>query len=285
MSDRELGWFNDFFPEPGSIAVLVKPERFQPTRFGFLLRNASGQMERDAQERAVILPLQGQTAEPENRPLASIPAPQIEHKDVPDKAPVAHPLEGGHSSKAVPAPTPVESGTAEAVPAAVPTAPVAPARVPVREASSGAESLVGMESAPALRPRYQTLAQKTPSPFGVQSALVLLAAALLGCVAGYWAYLQLPSPVIPVSIRERDRQLIVEWPSAQTSGVGYAAIQVNDGELVSLTQLQKASGQAVISVPNGDVKIGLVAKHWLRDSRGIVRYLRSAKPDPAVTVH
>ena len=96
ISDRELGWFDEFFSEPGSIAVLVKPERFQPTRFGFLLRNASGQMERDAQEHAIILPLQGQTGESEKRPVPSVPAPRSEDKE-PPAAPEGPPVAGGES--------------------------------------------------------------------------------------------------------------------------------------------------------------------------------------------
>jgi hypothetical protein len=105
-------------------------------------------------------------------------------------------------------------------------------------------------------------------------------AALLGCLAGYWAYLQLPSPVIPVSVREQRGQLVVEWPSAQTENVDYAALQINDGQWISLSTQEKTTGRAVVTVPSGDVKIDLVAKHWLRDSRGIVRYIRTPRAAP-----
>ena len=37
----------------------MKPERFQPTLFGFLVRGADGKMPRDASQDAVILPLPG----------------------------------------------------------------------------------------------------------------------------------------------------------------------------------------------------------------------------------
>ncbi|HEX4169414.1 MAG TPA: hypothetical protein VHZ55_28465, partial [Bryobacteraceae bacterium] len=36
MNDREVQWFGELFPNPGSLTLLVKPERFQPTQFGFL---------------------------------------------------------------------------------------------------------------------------------------------------------------------------------------------------------------------------------------------------------
>jgi hypothetical protein len=80
--------------------------------------------------------------------------------------------------------------------------------------------------------------------------------------------------VIPVSVREQTGRLIVEWPSALTEKVDYAALQVNDGQWVTLSPQEKTAGHAVVAAPPGDVKIDLLAKHWLRDSRGIVRYLR-----------
>jgi hypothetical protein len=106
----------------------------------------------------------------------------------------------------------------------------------------------------------------------------LVLAAVFGCLAGYWAYLQLPSPVIPVSVREQNGQLVVEWPANQTAGVDYAAIQINDGPWLTLSPEQKTEGRAIVTPPPGDLKIDLVAKHWLRDSRGIVRYLRTPRP-------
>ncbi len=105
-------------------------------------------------------------------------------------------------------------------------------------------------------------------------------AAVLGCLVGYWAYLQLPSPVIPVSVREQHGQLVVEWPSALTENVDYAALQINDGQWMALSSVEKTAGRAVVTVPSGDVKIDLLAKHWLRDSRGIVRYIRTPRSVP-----
>ena len=82
------------------------------------------------------------------------------------------------------------------------------------------------------------------SGFGLKSAVILILAAALGCIAGYWAYLQLPSPVIPVSVREQRDQLVVEWPSAQTVNVDYAALQVNDGQWMALSSREKTAGHA-----------------------------------------
>ncbi|HMF77309.1 MAG TPA: hypothetical protein VK604_16740, partial [Bryobacteraceae bacterium] len=59
LTDPELELCDRFFKSPGQLTVLVKPERFQPTLFGFLVRDASGNMGRDASQHAVILPLPG----------------------------------------------------------------------------------------------------------------------------------------------------------------------------------------------------------------------------------
>ena len=42
MTDREAELFRRFFPEPKRVTVLVKPERFKPTRFAFLIRSTAG---------------------------------------------------------------------------------------------------------------------------------------------------------------------------------------------------------------------------------------------------
>ncbi|MGI8958418.1 MAG: hypothetical protein ACR2IV_01385 [Bryobacteraceae bacterium] len=59
MSDRETALFDELFPEPGKITLLIKPERFQPTRFGFLVREPDGRVNPDATQHAIILPLPG----------------------------------------------------------------------------------------------------------------------------------------------------------------------------------------------------------------------------------
>ncbi|MBV9533170.1 MAG: hypothetical protein JO283_19415 [Bradyrhizobium sp.] len=104
---------------------------------------------------------------------------------------------------------------------------------------------------------------------------MLILAAVLGCLTGYWFYLQLPSPVIPLTVREQRGQIILAWPAAQTNGVSYAAIRINDGLPKTLTDEEKAAGELTLADSSGDLKVELVAQHWLRDSHGIVRYLKT----------
>lgn len=57
MNEHEAALFDELFPEPGKITLLIKPERFQPTRFGFVIREPDGRVNSDATQHAIILPL------------------------------------------------------------------------------------------------------------------------------------------------------------------------------------------------------------------------------------
>jgi hypothetical protein len=338
LSEREAEWFNEFFPEPESVTVLVKPERFQPTRFVFLTRGAEGKVALEPATEPVILPLSTQGGETDEATPA-IPAPRVREPrpaapigpeaEIEGTKPSASELgaeeeetdsflNAGSKPAARPA-DPKNEGTKpdeepiqaekwpppsrsqvtrvrtprpEAVPPAPvrnePTVPIAEQRTaaplppPPRTPAYSKEPSDGTN--PSLEYPYARLARTSTADestgfgtFGLHSIAVLLLAAVLGCLAGYWAYLQLPSPVIPVSVREQSGQLVVEWPATQTAGVDYAALQVNDGQWLTLSNEQKDEGRALITPPAGDLKIDLVAKHWLRDSRGIVKYIRTPR--------
>lgn len=90
MNDREAALFGQLFPGPGRMLVLVKPERFQATRFAFIMRGADGAFERDGAARAIILPLPGRADRAGERPAASIPAPA---RNVQPEAPTSTPPE------------------------------------------------------------------------------------------------------------------------------------------------------------------------------------------------
>ena len=104
---------------------------------------------------------------------------------------------------------------------------------------------------------------------------VLPLAALLGCIVGYIAYLQVPSPVIPLTVRSLSQTVLVSWPPEQTRNSVYAAVRVDDGTPVLLSPEEKAAGQVEVSAAY-DIKVELIARSWLRDSRGIVRYVKAA---------
>ncbi|HMJ60992.1 MAG TPA: hypothetical protein VK493_04485, partial [Bryobacteraceae bacterium] len=118
------------------------------------------------------------------------------------------------------------------------------------------------------------LTKKKPPSTGSRLFLVLPLAALLGCAVGYWGYLQLPSPIIPLSVRGLSRSVLVSWPSEDTRNAVYAAIRVNDATPVLLSSEEKAAGQVELSA-SPDIKVELIARNWMRDSRGIVRFVKA----------
>jgi hypothetical protein len=297
-NERESAWFDRFFPSQGAIFVLAKPERFQATRFAFFVRSGGGIMPAGAQDHAIILPLPGRASGSQTgEPVPSIPAPKIQAVPA---VPAAEKLERVSPV----AQRPVPSEPEEALPPRR-FSPQTGAPVPKKEAQPA------QEPPPPVQPRYEvpnppaTMQPLPPLPRRIPPAeapsavadtvaepplkraptghiwkllLIFIVAAVLGSSAGYWAFIQIPPAVIPLSVRPSASGLIVSWPSDQTRGAAIATIRVNDGEPISLTDADKDSGQATIKAPGDDVKIELTVHHWMRESRGIVRFVTAAVP-------
>lgn len=339
IRDREAELFNELFPAPGSMTLLVKPERFQPTRFAFLLRAPDGAL-RDGTQHAFILPLSRQSAHsPEAEPVGSIPAPLAQSPLVSPRG-IAQTQRSDYRSTDQETERPPQRA-AESFPGREELAlsPMAPAEekhvapVPQRGPAIGGlnppsyvppEDLMKLEPAPESlwrrkKPRpagveaseppgtqppfdeIKTVPQpepertplpvqdlppplKLPQPSGkpmtLRVALALLVAAVLGSSFGYWTYEQLSPSAIALTIEPRPSGLLVSWPVDETRDAPFATLRVNDGKPMPLTPQQKSSGTAEVSVRSDNMKIELMVQHVMRDSRGIVRYLRAAAPSP-----
>lgn len=293
VNERETGLFNELFPEPGKLMVLIKPERFQPTRFIFLVRGADGNLAGGGAANAIILPLPGRADRAGSGPLASIlapaiapPSPAAASQTLADP-PVEPPLVESPAEKRLPEPAekspPQELPATKPVPlpvaAAAPTTPL-PGLPSIEEIRRKRSEAIRQADASASRPDPQPLPDAVPadSRSNVRLAIVLFIAAALGCVVGYFIYLQLPPAVIPLNVEKNAAGLVVSWPPEQTRDAVYAALRVDDGDPVALSPEQKAAGQAAVHATGGNVKIELTAQHWMRDSRGILRYV---EPLPA----
>jgi len=329
LSEAEQKHFERFLPEPLKVTVLVKPERFQPTRFGFLVRRPNGEMPRDALASAVILPLPGRSFKP-GQLVPSIPAPN----PISVKRPPPEPIMDDEPESIAP---PVEeeeirpprrSRRMPLLPDEIPGEPsldsiwkIPPdqeieeteeAPIPVRSEESrklardrarlieeayahpAASTEITPYRSPAIptlpmdmvryipstydrAPGYEPAYEEEPpekSMLSGRSLTALALSALLGCLVGYIAYLQLPSPVIPIDVRPVDQTIVVSWPPEETRNAVYAAIRLNDGAPVPLSAQEKKTGHVSLSASR-DFKVEIVARNWIRDSRGIVRYLHS----------
>ncbi|MGH9582789.1 MAG: hypothetical protein ACRD4O_07635, partial [Bryobacteraceae bacterium] len=246
VNERELAWFDRLFPQKGKITVLAKPERFQPTRFAFLIRAQDGRLERDGRSRAIILPLPGRASGAANGPVPSIPAPRIASAPITPPEKTAQERARPQRNPELPArPARRQSFMDEMdEPAAAPER-----QVPVLAEPRGARDLeppsrrvYGQTPALAAIPQMEeprhsagidmfalggyAARRRTDRgrwlPAGLRLFIVLLIAAALGCAAGYWAYIQLPSATIRLSVRPRGSALLVSWPPEQTRGGDYA---------------------------------------------------------------
>lgn len=259
LNDTEAGLFHELFPA-GKLMILIKPERFQPTRFLFLVRDAEGKLSAGGAENAIILPLPGRAQRAEEGAVASIAAPAV-------KIPSAV------------AATRVEERREQIGQAAPPqTPPVAPVvqELPSVEEIRRRRSEVLAKPEPIETPVSRQITQPTSARgrrSTTQLAIVLFIAAALGCGVGYTIYLQLPPAVIPMNVQSHAPTLVISWPAEQTRDAVYAALRIDDGDPIPLSAEQKARGQAEIPSASGNVKVELIAQHWMRDSRGIVRYV------------
>jgi hypothetical protein len=343
LTDREADLFDHYFARAGMLTVLVKPERFQPTRFGFLVRSDERSLARDCAQNAIILPLPGRNAKAANGPVASIPAPASNpsaarraaeadmaavaqtplEEEPPTARPVAPVVESKPAVASTPLPPPVQNRRTrrqslsigqvrpkeeeEAIRSAEVNEPssnhelegLSEGPVVPRPSTRGAGELEpirrgGLAAVPpgnaiALRPearaveeidgmpdpyeQMELLHQKKPASTTARLVMVLPLAALLGCLVGYVAYLQVPSPIISLSVKSRGENLVVTWPPEQTRGAVYAAVRVDDSTPVMLTSEEKTTGRVEVQA-RPDMKVELIARNWIHDSRGIVHYVK-----------
>ncbi len=306
MTDREAAIFDRFFPGRRQFTLLVRPERFQATKFAFLVRDADGRVERDGTTDAIILPLPGRPGRGGESPVASIAAPaqkplapapaladETEDEYEPEGPSLSVPVPPGpNESGDVP---PIRAGLSSIRPEVRPLPPSSP-----EESENDATTVLttipreaDLPSISEIKRRRSTRGGKAElerdgASYTARLFMILFAAAALGCGVGYWAYRQLPSPIVPVTIQAANSSVVVTWPAEQTREAVYAAIRVNDGAQQPLSPEERNAGALRISSPGSNIKIELIVQHWLRDSRGIVRYLSAApvaatseQPQPA----
>jgi hypothetical protein len=121
--------------------------------------------------------------------------------------------------------------------------------------------------------QIELLNKKKPASTATRFVMVLPLAALLGCLVGYIAYLQVPSPIIPLTVKSKGETVVVTWPADQTRSAVYAAVRVDDSTPVMLTPEERSAGRVDVTA-SADMKVELIARNWIHDSRGIVRFIK-----------
>ncbi len=315
MTEREAAWINQFFPAGLRVAVLVKPERFQATRFLFIVRLQNGAWLLEAAQDPVILPLSGATSRTDSdgakeSPLPSIaaspvtPVPAAPQATLPVSSPPSSPPPSLPNLSDRPTRVVTPRFTEARVLEPQPPSPHDRASEVVRPLTRSDEiwrqRVENFPVLPAARPPAAITPVPRP-PVGPAAPIyiplppardprrrtrsrrpwlgvVLLLAALLGGGLGYAVYVRLPPATIPLAVRSQSTNLIVSWPADQTRNVADATLQVGTASPFTLTQEQKSTGEAPIPSDGKDVKIELVAHHWPRDSHGLLLVVLSPAP-------
>lgn len=307
MTDREAAIFDQLFPEAGTVTLLVKPEKFKPTRFAFLPRAGNSLVPRDGTQRALILPLLGRAGK------AAKPSPEMDEPlETPQRVPAPSPMQPV-SPPPPPAMRPPEPSYVQEERVAEPGPPAF--REPPPEISP-ATSEVELKPAPRAEPiefprRQPTVTSPlggisgqpltTPEPGVHQRArqrqqagqdedrsatashtlhrVMLGLAVVCAAVIAWGVYLRMQPGFIPVSAVARNGALVIMWPSSFTRDTENATVRVNDGLALNLPQSDRISGMTVVSATAADsVKVELSVHQWLHEARGIVRYVRLPSP-------
>jgi hypothetical protein len=297
LSDREAALFDQLFPHREQITILIKPIKFQPTRFSFFVRDPQGKLKRDGTQDAIILPLPGRAGRAGSaEPAPSIAAPAYEPEEPaaappPPPQPVAAPEKMAVEELAQPE-VPAQPARVEESKPEPPPAPVVESKPPISAPQSKTASAAMPHTllAGAIPQRRSTDLYPPPKQSrnrGVSiliSIVILLLAAGSGFAVGYLAYSRLTFSAISLTVEDHPPTLYVSWPANQSRDADSASIRVDDGDARPLTLEEKTGGQAQIKMSGTSVKVELITHSWFHEERGIVRYVRPAPPvAPAAT--
>lgn len=220
-----------------------------------------------------------ETIEPE-----PVSEPEPEPKVAPEPESEPEPVATAEPEPAVPAPEPPkppeEAPKSETKAEAKPK-PVEPEPEPEQKAARE------KTSPPVEEPVFTFAAAKAPAEpkkkiqfSRLRLAAVLALAAVLGSGAGYWIYSKLPPTTIPLRAEAQPPLLTISWPAETTRDAVWAGLRIDNGQPIPLSNSDKEKGQAQINVQGDDVKIELIAQHWMRDSHGIVRFINGIPSGP-----
>jgi hypothetical protein len=226
----DVEFFNEFFPDPYHVALVVRPGRAGAMRAGFFVREADGSVKAETSYQDFSFPerLGGPSATRHPREQASL----IEKR-------TTMPL-GFTPSQVEPPPAPPP--TEFAVP------------------NFGGLGAAAPQSARA--PEYMPV-QPPPRRWGAWLAAILLIIAVAAGAFAYWRYF-LPStgPAEPLSLAayQHESQLRIEWNHNASSvrDAGKGSLEITDGQTmqtIPLTPEDLARGSFTYTPTTGDVQV------------------------------
>lgn len=304
MNDREAELFGEFFPHAWQVTILARPDKVNPTRFGFVFRRADGSLDRDAGKNAfdhtgpaMVLPqfpfetVRRERGRREVPPPADSPSSELASA-IPESLASE---EKGETEKQEPTPEPVRPSqppqekklvVARALQTA--SAPPEPA-VPIPKPDQApAASTLTKEETPVLPELTASTSEerRVPSSLWTSVASFILGILIAGGPAWWWSTQRLPSR-IELNAWDNNGKLTIFWPSVEIRAAlnGYLVIRENGRQRrVDLSKGQLDSGRFTFDRQTDDVAIELHAEESNHESVGMVRFVNGRSPEQAPDV-
>ena len=254
VTDDELSLLRELFNESWQCLLVVKPEKFKPAQFVFVLRATLNAGDANVAEAVFVLPSPPRAERKSHREPQ--PAPQTA---VVEQAPEPKPKAARTRPRRTAAKLkPLAEVKAEVEESESSVRRVLPARTPPAQALAGPE--------PKRRPRTRIVT------FAILLSFVAIAVCFLWF---YWNYLE---PPIEIHATSQPRDIVLTWPAQTTATAARAQLRIWAGgqnRVVALSLDERKTGSTTIPVSSSDITIELLASYWLHERRGLVRVIRA----------
>lgn len=252
---REFELFNERFPEPHQVVMVVRPGRGGKMRAGFFVREADGSIKADRSYLDFDFP---------DRVFAP---PSARRDAVPGAAPSAEPSMGTEPAMGTETSAEPDAAGLAAAPRQAPVSPPVEPREPIR----------APEYVPVPQPRKKWLAWT----LSIAGVLIVAVAA----VAGLRYFGRLPAPPIMLNVSETKSELSIGWDTTSPSirNAAMATLQIVEGSETLTSKLSSSDltkGSYSYQRHTGDVQIRMDVETTAHEKRTETARFLGAPPLP-----
>jgi hypothetical protein len=268
LSDVDMAFFKELFPNREQIALVLRPSTVEPTRAVFFFRSDNGE---------VVKGIECELDEWREEPVVTSEATSDDTHDGPDEEVVA-PDTAVEAEASEPEPLPpIPPGAPKSGPVAFAIASVEVPEPPLRRTPPPPQP-----SRP--RPDPDMFAFASPPPrrnklrLWIGGVAIILA---LSAAAWFTQDSWIPRAPLNLTSTELDGNLVIRWNANAFRGIDHASLNVNDdGELHSLPLDRFMLNQGVYHYTHGPRSLRVTARLAAGEDSGIAVWLAPARPAP-----